>query len=115
VGSWFQALSASERFDLIISNPPYVAEDDPHLRQGDLPYEPMAALAGLRPSPTGLDDLSEIVSVAPARLKPHGWLVVEHGYDQQQAVVDLAHSAGFSKVEGLTDLVGLPRLVQAQL
>lgn len=115
VGSWFQAPPAGERFDLIVANPPYVAKDDPHLRQGDLPYEPMAALAGLRPSPTGLDDLSEIVSVAPARLKPHGWLVVEHGHDQQQAVMALAHAAGFARVEGLADLAGVPRLVQAQL
>ena len=115
VGSWFEAVPADERFDLIVSNPPYVAEDDPHLRQGDLPYEPMAALAGLRPSPTGLGDLSEIVSGAPARLKPHGWLVVEHGHDQQQAVMALAHAAGFARVEGLKDLAGLPRLVKAQL
>lgn len=115
VGSWFEALPTDERFDLIVSNPPYVAEDDPHLRQGDLPYEPMAALAGLRPNPTGLDDLSEIVSGAPARLKPHGWLVVEHGHDQQQAVMGLAHAAGFARVEGLADLAGVPRLVQAQL
>jgi release factor glutamine methyltransferase len=115
VGSWFEAVPADERFDLIVSNPPYVAEDDPHLRQGDLPHEPMAALAGLRPNPTGLDDLSEIVSGAPARLKPHGWLVVEHGHDQQQAVMALAHAAGFARVEGLKDLAGLPRLVQAQL
>ena len=115
VGSWFEAVPADERFDLIVSNPPYVAEDDPHLRQGDLPYEPMAALAGLWPNPTGLDDLSEIVSLAPARLKPHGWLVVEHGHDQQQAVMALAHAAGFARVEGLADLAGVPRLVQAQL
>ncbi|MGA1228291.1 MAG: peptide chain release factor N(5)-glutamine methyltransferase, partial [Burkholderiaceae bacterium] len=115
VGSWFQAPPAGERFDLIVANPPYVAEDDPHLRQGDLPYEPMAALAGLWPNPTGLDDLSEIVSLAPARLKPHGWLVVEHGHDQQQAVMALAHAAGFARVEGLSDLAGVPRLVQAQL
>ncbi len=115
VGSWFEAVPADEQFDLIVSNPPYVAQDDPHLRQGDLPYEPMAALAGLRPNPSGLDDLSEIVSGAPARLKPHGWLVVEHGHDQQQAVMDLAHAGGFARVEGLADLAGVPRLVQAQL
>ncbi len=115
VGSWFEALPVGERFDLIVSNPPYVAQDDPHLRQGDLPHEPMAALAGLRPNPTGLDDLAEIVSGAPAWLKPHGWLVVEHGHDQQQAVMAFAQSAGFARVEGLADLAGVPRLVKAQL
>jgi len=115
-GSWFEALGQSEsRFDLVLSNPPYIAAQDPHLSQGDLPYEPASALVGSQPNADGLDDLRVIVGQAPRWLRPGGWLLVEHSHDQQPQVISLMQAAGFAKVVGQADLSGTPRLVKGQL
>jgi release factor glutamine methyltransferase len=95
-------------FDLIASNPPYVAAGDPHLAEGDLRYEPPAALS---PGGDGLDALRIIVAGAPARLAPGGTLVVEHGYDQGEAVQALFGAAGLIDVVAIRDLAGTPRAV----
>lgn len=99
-GDWLAPL-AGERFDLIASNPPYLAEDDPHLAQGDLRFEPRSALAS---GSDGLDAIRRIVAEAPAHLRPGGWLLLEHGLAQGAAVRDLLHAAGFGAVQTLRDL-----------
>lgn len=105
-GSWFQALPAdTEKFDLIASNPPYVAEGDPHLAA--LAHEPAGALAS---GADGLDDIRLIVRGAPAWLKPGGWLLFEHGWDQGEACRDLLQQAGFCDVETRADLAGIGRV-----
>lgn len=93
-GDWLAPL-AGERFDLIASNPPYIADGDAHLQQGDLRFEPRTALAS---GADGLDDLRRIVADAPAHLTPGGWLLVEHGWDQGSAVRELFAYAGFEAV-----------------
>lgn len=100
-GHWYRALPEEARFHLILSNPPYVAEGDPHLRQDSLPHEPFTALAS---GPEGLDDLRQIIAGAPHRLLPGGWLLVEHGLDQGEAVRRLFWQAGFGRVETRQDL-----------
>jgi release factor glutamine methyltransferase len=105
-GSWFAPLVPSQ-FDLIVSNPPYVASHDPHLAQGDVRFEPQGALVG---GQDGMQDLIQIIGGASAYLKPGGWLLVEHGYDQQEAVAQLFRGAGFQGVECRFDLAGLPRI-----
>lgn len=105
-GSWFEPL-AGERFDLIVSNPPYVADDDAHLRRGDLPHEPRLALAA---GPEGLDALSIITAQAGAHLVAGGWLLVEHGHDQGPAVRRLLAAGGFKEVATERDLAGLDRV-----
>jgi release factor glutamine methyltransferase len=115
-GDWYGALGlAKRRFDLVVSNPPYIAGQDPHLLMGDLPFEPTSALAGCRPNADGLDDLRQIIASAPAHLQEGGWLLVEHGHDQQPAVIGLMRQAGFRQVTGRPDLSGTPRLVMGQL
>ncbi len=99
-GDWLEPL-AGERFDLIASNPPYVALGDPHLAQGDLRFEPDAALAS---GADGLDALRTIARDAPAHLLPGGWLLLEHGLDQGEAVRGLLRDAGFHRIETLRDL-----------
>lgn len=103
---WFGALG-DERFELIVSNPPYIAAADPHLEQGDVRFEPRAALAA---GPQGLDDLAEIVAGAPARLVPGGWLFLEHGYDQASAARGLLADAGFAQIASWRDLAGIERV-----
>lgn len=100
--SWLHGIA--ERYDLIVSNPPYIAAGDPHL--GALSHEPRAALVA---GADGLDDLRVIAGQAPARLRPLGWLLVEHGYDQAAAVRGLLTSAGFSQVASRRDLGGIER------
>jgi len=97
---WYAALDA-QRFDLIVSNPPYIAAEDPHLTQGDLRFEPRTALT---PEGDGLAALRRIVMDAPAHLEPGGWLLVEHGYDQGAAVRDLLQRAGLTDVHTEQDL-----------
>lgn len=104
--NWFDAVQA-DRFDLIVSNPPYIAEGDRHLSEGDLRYEPPAALSS---GPEGLDALRCIVAEAPAHLKKGGGLMVEHGYDQAAAVAALFAAAGFSPVSQHADLAGIVRM-----
>ncbi|MBV6883721.1 peptide chain release factor N(5)-glutamine methyltransferase [Xanthomonas euvesicatoria] len=99
-GSWFAPL-AGEAFDLIASNPPYIAAHDPHLQQGDLRYEPASALAS---GSDGLDDIRLIVAHAPAHLLPGGWLLLEHGWDQGAAVAELLAARGFAAVATHQDL-----------
>ena len=94
-------------FDVILSNPPYVASDDPHLQQGDLRFEPQLALVGGR---HGLGFLEGIVQEAPARLRPGGWLCVEHGCDQHEAVAAMFRQAGFEQVQMRRDLGNRPRV-----
>lgn len=105
-GDWLAPL-AGERFDLIASNPPYIATDDPHLVEGDLPHEPMSALAS---GADGLDAIRRIVADAPAHLMPGGWLLLEHGWTQGAAVRALLDAGGFAGVETLQDLEGRDRV-----
>ena len=106
-GSWWQALASPRRFDLIVSNPPYIAAHDHHLQQGDLRFEPPQALVA---GPDGLDDLRIIIGGAPAHLNPGGWLLLEHGYDQEAPVQTLLRDAGFADVFTRRDLAGQPRV-----
>jgi release factor glutamine methyltransferase len=99
-GSWLAPLTG-ERFDLIASNPPYIAADDPHLAQGDLRHEPAEALAS---GDDGLDAIREIVAGAPAHLLAGGWLLFEHGWDQGGAVAELLRQCGFVEVATHRDL-----------
>ena len=99
-GHWFAPL-AGDRFDLIASNPPYIAEDDPHLQQGDLRFEPALALGS---GADGLDAIREIIARAPAHLRPGGWLLLEHGWEQGEAVRALLRAAGMADVASERDL-----------
>ncbi len=111
-GSWFDALPSCERFDVIVSNPPYVATGSPEAERIVTDWEPHAALfAGT----DGLDDLRRIIADAPTWLRPGGWLVVEHGHDQGAAVAGLFGDAGFSDVETRLDLSGLDRMTMGQV
>lgn len=99
-GSWHATLG-QERFDLIATNPPYIAADDPHLALGDLRFEPATALAS---GADGLDDIRVIVAGAPAHLLTGGWLLIEHGWDQGPAIRALLEQAGFVEVSTAVDL-----------
>ncbi len=103
---WLEAIDAAA-FDLILSNPPYVADSDPHLRQGDLPKEPRLALAG---GPDGLDAIRVIVAAARKRLADDGALMLEHGFDQGGAVRRLLENAGFRRIYTLKDYAGHDRV-----
>ena len=105
-GDWLAPL-AGETFDLIASNPPYIAEGDPHLDRGDLRFEPPTALSS---GEDGLDAIRSIVRDAPARLAPGGWLLLEHGWDQGALVRALLEAAGFIDVETAHDLEGRDRI-----
>lgn len=105
-GSWLAAV-AGRRFDLIVSNPPYVAEEDAHLARGDLRFEPRSALAA---GADGLDDIRCIAGAAPAQLRGDGWLLLEHGHEQAAPVRALLVAAGFSDVATWQDLAGLDRV-----
>lgn len=104
---WFAALDAEERFDLIVANPPYVADGDPHLDEGDLRFEPALALAC---GSDGLTAIRRIVTAAPDYLRPGGRLFFEHGYDQAEAVAELLQAAGFEHIEQHRDLAGIVRV-----
>jgi release factor glutamine methyltransferase len=106
-GSWYAPV-AGKRFDLIVSNPPYVASGDPHLGRGDLRFEPAAALSD--GSADGLDSIRAIVAGAREHLAPRGSLLVEHGYDQKDAVQALLKDAGFTDTFSIDDLAGIPRV-----
>ncbi|MDD5330953.1 MAG: peptide chain release factor N(5)-glutamine methyltransferase [Sulfuricella sp.] len=103
---WYGAL-AGEKFDLVVSNPPYIAVADPHLVQGDVRHEPIGALAA---GDDGLDDIRAIVLQAPEHLSPSGWLLFEHGYDQAETCRSLLIQAGFSRVATGQDLAKIPRV-----
>ncbi len=104
-GDWFTPL-AGERFHLIASNPPYIAEGDAHLSQGDLRFEPPAALSS---GADGLDAIRTLIANAPAHLHANGWLLLEHGHDQGCAVRERLHLAGFTEVATLADMEGRDR------
>ena len=99
------------RFDVIVSNPPYIPDGNPHLRQGDLPREPHGALAG---GPDGLDAIRAIVREAAEYLQPRGWLLVEHGYDQGLTVRALMAGAGLEEAQTYPDLAGRERVTAAR-
>ena len=103
---WFSALPG-ERFDLIVSNPPYIADGDAHLAQGDLRFEPRAALAS---GADGLDDIRRIVADAKEHLHTGGWLLFEHGYDQAERARELLGAAGYAGVFSARDLAGIERV-----
>jgi release factor glutamine methyltransferase len=109
--NWFAALPAV-KFDLIVSNPPYIENNDPHLSQGDVRFEPPSALVS---GAEGLDDLILLIGQSVAFLKPNGWLLVEHGYDQGPGVSALFTEAGFSAVETRNDYNQMDRITFGQL
>lgn len=107
---WFDGLPAG-RFDLIVSNPPYIASGDHHLDEGDVRFEPASALVS---GADGLDDIRLIVSEAPDWLKAEGWLLLEHGFDQAEAVQGLLTARGFAMVESRKDYGGNDRMTLGQ-
>lgn len=109
-GDWFSPL-AGRRFQLIVSNPPYVGSHDPHLTKGDLRFEPKQALAS---GSDGLDDIRRIVSAAPSHLHPGGYLLLEHGHAQGAAVRSLLQAAGFMDARSVRDLAGHERISLAR-
>jgi release factor glutamine methyltransferase len=109
-GEWCAPL-ADTRCELIVSNPPYVAEGDPHLTQGDLRFEPRAALVS---GVDGLDAIRGIANDAPVYLKPDGWLLLEHGYDQARAITPILRSARFESVACYRDPAGNARVTESK-
>lgn len=103
---WFDAL-AGERYQLILSNPPYIAAGDHHLNEGDVRFEPASALVA---GADGLDDIRRIIEQAPDHLEPGGWLLLEHGFDQAEAVRALLGARGFTQVQSRRDLGGHERI-----
>jgi release factor glutamine methyltransferase len=108
-GDWFKPVHG-RRFDLIVSNPPYIAADDPHLARGEVRFEPRAALA----SGDGMNALRRIARTSGAFVRPDGWLMLEHGYDQRARVRSALSSAGFRNIRGFDDIAGIPRVIEAQ-
>jgi release factor glutamine methyltransferase len=117
-GSWMNALPEVEKgkgFDLIVSNPPYVGSEDWEFASGSLSWEPKTALVGHAPSKDGMNDLREIAGQAIHELRPNGLLALEHGYRQQELVVDCFQQAGFSEITPMNDLASRPRYVLGRL
>lgn len=108
---WWQAVPPTPLFDIIVSNPPYIARQDPHLQQGDLRFEPVTALAA---EEQGLADLRNIISLAPHYLTKSGMLWLEHGYDQGERVRKLLIETGFDSVTTHLDLGGMERVSEGQ-
>lgn len=109
--NWFESL-AGKIFDMIVSNPPYIASADPHLSQGDLRFEPASALAS---GEDGLNDIRLIVQQAAQYLNPNGWLMFEHGYNQAAEVAKLLEEAEFIAIQHVQDLAGISRVTLGQL
>lgn len=109
--NWFANLG-DERFDVIVSNPPYIADHDPHLTQGDLRFEPLSALAS---GADGLADIRRIVAGAPQHLERGGWLLLEHGYDQADKVACLLMDQGFGGIAQHRDLAGIVRVTAGRI
>lgn len=103
---WFDGIQ-QERFDIIVSNPPYIEANDAHLKQGDLRFEPISALAS---GTDGLDDIRNIIADCLIHLKPQGWLMLEHGYQQAEAVADLMADIGLVNIATIQDLGGNDRV-----
>lgn len=108
---WFGNVGP-EAFDLIVANPPYIAEDDPHLKEGDLRFEPASVLVA---RDKGLGDIRHIVSDARQHLYSGGWLLIEHGFEQGEAVRQLFTAAGYAQVETRQDLAGRDRLTLGRI
>jgi len=108
---WFSNISSHD-FDIIVSNPPYIAEDDPHLLQGDVRFEPRSALTSGK---TGMNAIEHICSQARNHLKNDGVLIVEHGYNQQRLVAECFIKHGFSEVEQKQDLAGHIRMTTGKI
>jgi release factor glutamine methyltransferase len=106
LSNWFSALEG-ERFNLIVSNPPYIEQHDIHLTQGDLRFEPMSALAS---GTDGLDDIRQIVDNCLLHLHPQGWLMLEHGYNQAHLVTALMAQSGLIDITTIKDLGGNDRV-----
>jgi release factor glutamine methyltransferase len=111
-GAWYAPVPG-RRFDVILSNPPYIAAGDPHLAEGDLRFEPPGALTD--GSPDGLASIRAIVEGARAHLNPGGRLLLEHGYDQQAAVSKIMAGAGFTGIVSIPDLAGIPRVAGGKI
>ncbi|MCV2403716.1 peptide chain release factor N(5)-glutamine methyltransferase [Marinomonas sp. C2222] len=105
--SWFDSIEAGREFDVIVSNPPYIDPEDAHLSQGDVRFEPKTALIA---DNKGLADIEHILLNAPDYLKPNGYLIFEHGYDQAAAVQKRFREVGFVKVESFQDIGGNDRV-----
>ena len=110
LSDWFSALE-DQRFEIIVSNPPYIEADDPHLAQGDLRFEPPDALASGK---DGLSDIRTIINQCLTHLKPQGWLMLEHGYNQAEAVSDLMSAVGLVDVATIKDLGGNNRVTMGK-
>ncbi|MGD8926109.1 MAG: peptide chain release factor N(5)-glutamine methyltransferase [Thioalkalispiraceae bacterium] len=108
---WFANIPEGASYDLIISNPPYVAEQDPHLHQGDVRFEPISALSS---GPDGLNDIRQIVISARNYLSQYGWLIVEHGFDQGESVKSLFSDQGYQTIQQGLDLNGHTRATYGQ-
>lgn len=106
-GSWFEPLESGTKFALIVSNPPYIDANDPHLSQGDVRFEPKSALVA---DEAGLADIRHIAQCARHYLLPHGWLMFEHGYDQATAVQHILSSLGYHEVVTEKDYGGNDRV-----
>lgn len=104
-GSWFEPLE-NQQFDIIVSNPPYIAEEDEHLSLGDVRFEPRSALSS---GHEGLDDIRQIADLARHHLKTGGLLIIEHGYDQKEKIFQIFHSLGYKKLIQLEDIAKKPR------
>ena len=111
LSNWFDGIAETSKFDLIASNPPYVEVGDPHLQKGDLRYEPDSALIA---ADNGLSDLSLIINAAPNFLTEQGWLIVEHGYNQEIEVGQIFEQTGFSGIRCFRDINDLPRCTLGQ-
>jgi len=109
--SWFDAL-VGQQFDMIVSNPPYIDERDPHLSQGDVRFEPLTALVAAE---EGLADIAHIVTVSRQYLTAGGWLLIEHGWTQAEAVRSLFTQAGYERVETCQDYGGNDRLTLGKM
>jgi release factor glutamine methyltransferase len=109
---WYDSLDATLRFDLIVSNPPYIASGDPHLEEGDLRFEPRGALTD---EADGLSAIRAIIAGAPTRLAADGVLWIEHGYDQAEAVRALLTAQGFAQIRSERDLAGIERISGGRL
>ena len=108
---WFNDIEQND-FDIIVSNPPYIASDDPHLLQGDVRFEPESALSS---GETGMDDIEHICSHAKSYLLNNGWLIVEHGYNQKQQVAECFTRNGFTEITQQQDLSGHTRMTAGKI
>jgi release factor glutamine methyltransferase len=111
LGEWFAPVE-NQRFDIVVSNPPYLRADDPHLRAGDLRFEPRAALVA---GTEGLEAIRAIAGTARAHLATGGWLLLEHSFDQAADVRAILDRAGYRQIRSYKDLAGHERVAAARL